>query len=377
MIPQKVSASRTVPGRIYVLTNKGLMIHEGESRIVWSLPEGSKADLRPVFAVDNSDTFLVLCDSLKQVYLIKIEDGSIVRQFKSEKAPNVVIFECDDDKQLAILIADRHGDVSRHTVSLDSNHYSVEVIIGHVSIVTDMESKDGLLVTADRDEKLRISSLSSPYEIRAFLLGHSDYVAGCAIIGDNIVSVSGDGTVRLWPLNADGSEMRKNLLQTVQLDPDLFGIKVKVEKVVNESVTDEHVEEELEEFEQSVVEPNSLIVNETEVCILFDRKNKVCRMNVTDGKLDIQETVELAPSYIILSACYSDNKLMFLCFDSDKKVIGLYKESEFTPLISDVVDIAVIDGLWKRSLRKNIEAWKIEKSKKKRAHNPDEQSESE
>ncbi|CAB9498178.1 non-catalytic subunit wuho [Seminavis robusta] len=69
-----------------------------------------------------------------------------------------------------------------------------------------------VLLTSDRDEKIRVSSFPQTTIIQGFLLGHSAYVSSMDMVpssnssaaGSNhhCVSCSGDGTVRLWDYQA-------------------------------------------------------------------------------------------------------------------------------------------------------------------------------
>jgi len=72
---------------------------------------------------------------------------------------------------------------------------------------------DKLIVTCDRDEKIRISSYPDGYNIRVFCLGHTQFVISLAYDEARkiLISGSGDATVRLWTL--DGQELyQRNVL---------------------------------------------------------------------------------------------------------------------------------------------------------------------
>lgn len=60
---------------------------------------------------------------------------------------------------------------------------------------------DRFILTADRDEKIRVSWAVAPHSIEAFCLGHTEFVSRILVPPDNpelLLSTSGDGTLRLW-----------------------------------------------------------------------------------------------------------------------------------------------------------------------------------
>lgn len=86
------------------------------------------------------------------------------------------------------------------------------LLLGHTaSMLTDVAianngSDNCLLLTSDRDEKIRISRFPETYIIEGFLLGHEAFVTGFALIPSSsptlLVSCGGDMTLRLWDLSA-------------------------------------------------------------------------------------------------------------------------------------------------------------------------------
>lgn len=54
-------------------------------------------------------------------------------------------------------------------------------------------------MTSDRDEKIRVTNCPNYHEIEMFCLGHKEFVSSLiALDNDTVMSISGDGTLRLW-----------------------------------------------------------------------------------------------------------------------------------------------------------------------------------
>lgn len=362
-------------------------LKDGKIEDIWCLPAGSKAYLLPVGAANGR--FVILADSLKQLYVLQKKDGcaswnkdsaSLLIQMRSEKAPTVVLFdetEKGTEEFLAILVADRFGDVTRHRINikLGSVESSV-VILGHVSIITDMCLAEGRLITADRDEKIRITSMTKPYPIEAFLLGHTEYIAAICTVKTgstsvNIVSVAGDGTVKVWKKSgeADCSSQEKNLLDTLVLDGNLVGRSVRAERIIGNATTKGEGEEaeqvEVEEFDQIIVEPNSIVsIDNQTVLVSFDRQSKLVCLRVTpELKLELVQTLNV-PSPII-SMASSQTSCLLLCQDGSLHSLSQQPELELVEA-SRSEPVEDVESLWKGGMRKDCHGLFAKKLKKKR-----------
>lgn len=82
----------------------------------------------------------------------------------------------------AIVIADKFGDGYRFNVN-DANDKGT-LLSGHVSMILDMtlNPDNTLLLTSDRDEKLRVSQFPKMYNIENFCLNHREYVSFIKIL---------------------------------------------------------------------------------------------------------------------------------------------------------------------------------------------------
>ena len=78
------------------------------------------------------------------------------------------------------------------------------LLLGHTaSMLTGVRLVGGTtLLTADRDEKVRVSSFPQTCIIKGFLLGHSAFISSVDAVNDDMcVTCGGDFTVRLWKLS--------------------------------------------------------------------------------------------------------------------------------------------------------------------------------
>ena len=99
----------------------------------------------------------------------------------------------------------------------DFEKNEVKLLMGHLSMLTDLKlaNDERLLITSDRDEKIRISYWPNSYNIHSYLLSHKEFVTQIELIDDNnLISCSGDSKVILWDL---GSSKPKQIINTVEL----------------------------------------------------------------------------------------------------------------------------------------------------------------
>lgn len=112
-----------------------------------------------------------------------------------------------------VLAADRGGEV--HAMGLPALETTL-CVAGHTtSIVTDLLLTPHFMVTADRDEKIRVTHFPQASAIQSYCLGHTSVVAGLAGfsggsgVGQMLVSCGWDHQVCLWA--AEGGECVGNL----------------------------------------------------------------------------------------------------------------------------------------------------------------------
>jgi hypothetical protein len=99
-----------------------------------------------------------------------------------------------------VVLADKNGDVYKVNIKAGIQTKPI-LVLGHLSMLLDilLTPSNRFIITADRDEKIRVSSFPNGYNINNFCLGHTDFVTSISMVGDDeLVSGSGDGTIRVW-----------------------------------------------------------------------------------------------------------------------------------------------------------------------------------
>ncbi|TDH07244.1 hypothetical protein EPR50_G00121700, partial [Perca flavescens] len=161
--------------------------------------EETGSDKVLAFAVSPSGKLVALTDDSKRLVLFRCEPSWqcisirwVVRRCTS------LMFSQAEDKLLA---TDKSGDV--YSFSVVEPQRDGELKMGHLSMLLalSMSPDDKYIITADRDEKIRVSHLRSPYNIQSFCLGHQQFVSALLVPSGHpnwLLSGSGDGTMKLW-----------------------------------------------------------------------------------------------------------------------------------------------------------------------------------
>jgi WD40 repeat protein len=97
-----------------------------------------------------------------------------------------------------LVIADRSGDV--YDCGIDDT--DTRLVLGHVSMLLDVavtthENKE-YIITADRDEHVRVSEYPNGYNILHYLQGHLHYVNRLLVMNKLLVSAGGDDYMFVW-----------------------------------------------------------------------------------------------------------------------------------------------------------------------------------
>ncbi|XP_039271578.2 tRNA (guanine-N(7)-)-methyltransferase non-catalytic subunit wdr4-like isoform X1 [Styela clava] len=156
----------------------------------------------------------------KRIVVLDPTEWESAKEIKVKRRPTAM---CFDHSGNVLFIADKSGDLYKYDLQtehkgMDFETKEIEPILGHVSMLLDVKvSCDGkYIISADRDEKIRVSEVKNPYIIEEFCLGHAEFVCKVEPVPHAsrtlFISSSGDRSVRLWDAVA-GKELCKHVFE--------------------------------------------------------------------------------------------------------------------------------------------------------------------
>nr|CAD2124860.1 unnamed protein product [Meloidogyne enterolobii] len=153
-------------------------------------------------SLSNNSKYLAVGTTSKLLLIFNLNENKELSQpFYCEliKAPTKICFLNNE----SVLVSNRFGSLFKFEISESKISEGVE-LLGHFSMLLDfcISPNGKFVLTADRDEKIRISRFPQAYVIEGFCFGHSSFVKSIAFYGDNkLISGGGDSIIYVWDLN--------------------------------------------------------------------------------------------------------------------------------------------------------------------------------
>ncbi|KZT07457.1 WD40 repeat-like protein [Laetiporus sulphureus 93-53] len=209
-------------------------------------------------AVNDTFTHLVTAGDEKKLKVWKLDGLELLNARELPKKPTTIHFIRDGQ---TILVSDKFGDIfsyplhplpklsepsttqtesaistpepgssKRSALTSHENPSDGKLILGHVSLLTDflLTPDERFIITADRDEHIRVSWYPQGYVIESYCLGHEKYVSALHLppfAPSMLVSGGGDLTINLWDWLSGEPISEIPVLETVEPY-----IKVKAKK---------------------------------------------------------------------------------------------------------------------------------------------------
>ncbi|KAF9454240.1 hypothetical protein P691DRAFT_443001 [Macrolepiota fuliginosa MF-IS2] len=176
----------------------------------------AKAGAGPIVAaaVNGEWTYLLTVKEDKMMKLWEIPELKLINERELPKRPTSLAFTKDSQ---TILVSDKFGDVfsypfthvppqtkpSRDELSSHENPSDGHLVLGHASPLNafTLSYDEKYIITADRDEHIRVSWYPQGYNIEMYCLGHRKYVSAIHLppfAPDALVSGGGDPTLKFW-----------------------------------------------------------------------------------------------------------------------------------------------------------------------------------
>ena len=251
---------------------------------------------------------------------------------------------------------------SRHGCAAATAKPSRRLLLGHTaSILTGMQivpSFNGgvgkrFILTADRDEKVRVTSFPETYNIHGYLLGHTAFIsdmdaASCTEDGVRPLCLtgSGDGTVRLWdyqtckevgmvPVMLKAFDNDKCDMKDNEEDEDAVDDDNKCDQEADEGECDDDDDDIDEDYDGLIAVPNSVAIS-SDASYVAVARNGVNSVDIHPIPTPVKKSS--SSSSLLLSRLMSLHKKQTLtcpsqplniCLLSNGSLIVLVREPEY------------------------------------------------
>lgn len=245
---QRVCASE---GHLYYAMGSTIQrygVASQEMEECWSAPEMTKEEKakniehRAVTEMTLYKTYLIWFGEDKILHVLDLDTMEMLRDRELVKRACALCVEDD-----LIVVGDKFGDV--YTYELLGTEPAVALpttvtpgddkmdepsklpILGHVSMLTGvvltppttttadstLQQQQRFIVTADRDEHVRISSFPDGHNIQHYCLGHTQFISDLLIVSDRLISGGGDEYLNFWDWRTGALVEQRTMTDAVAL----------------------------------------------------------------------------------------------------------------------------------------------------------------
>ncbi|KAJ6504799.1 WD40 repeat-like protein [Mycena vitilis] len=183
-------------------------------------------------AIDKSAKHLVTSGDDKLLKLWQIDGLKLLNEREAPKKPTGLAFTQDGQ---TILTSDKFGDIfsydlypapqtaeqKKASLASHENPSGGKLILGHTSFLTAflLSPDEKYIITADRDEHIRVSWYPQGYSIEIYCLGHEKFVSALhlpAFSPTELVSGGGDPMLKIWDWMSGKLKREIPILQAVE-----------------------------------------------------------------------------------------------------------------------------------------------------------------
>ncbi|AET39285.1 Trm82p Ecym_4218 [Eremothecium cymbalariae DBVPG len=306
--------------------------------------------------LSDDESILVACtDSDKAAVLFKVELEnanclSLLKRQPFPKRPSAITFSADKE----LILADKFGDVYVTSLECPVTNMTPEPVLGHVSMLTDIAvTKDNLgkqyVLTADRDEHIKISHYPQTFIVNKWLFGHKQFVSTLCVPKwkpNFLFSGGGDDSIYSWDwqegkllFKFDVGELVAPYLTDFHFPPERF--------LLHDGTTRKELSVvKILSFEQ--LPYLAVIFEATKVIFILE-------CNKSTGELTLHQKLELNSNLVSLAVAEMTNQLVVSLDDrknGQEELIKFFKyeDGKFT---EDESKNSAVSPILKSSLERN------------------------
>ncbi|KAK6338461.1 tRNA (guanine-N(7)-)-methyltransferase non-catalytic subunit trm82 [Orbilia blumenaviensis] len=273
----------------------------------------------------------------KTLRLLNLETLENVKEWVLHKRPSSITLT-----QSTILVGDKFGDVFGYEIPTSAEVEEVseaKLLLGHVSLLTTLTTATSsspresvqngssgnekrYIITADRDEHIRITNYPLTHVIHGFCLGHTAFVNRLLITKDNLlVSGGGDDWLGLWDWKQGKLLQRVDIKSQIDTMLSHEDAKALTEKLRGYNKKRKRREEGEPEVDITIAVTEIAEVDGREVVLVLEGVPAILRYKYTaEGRLEYAGYVKAAGS--VTSLAVDGSRVYFGADSSDGSLVS-------------------------------------------------------